>query len=170
MGKLAKLMRLTLDSTRSHFMVLADEVDMLDQYAALCQLRYGDFSWNVEVDEELDLYETKLPPMMLQPIVENAVQHAVRPNLNAGKDAVVSLHFESHEVGLQVVIIDNGPGMKSDAATSEGSHGLSILLERLELLSKKYGTRFELATESTEGEGSNTGTRVSLILGTDALE
>ena len=170
MGKLAKLMRLTLDSTRSHFMVLADEVDLLEQYAALCQLRYGDFEWSIEVDDELDLYDTKLPPMMLQPIVENAVQHAVRPNLNTGKQAAVSLSFEAHEVGLKVVITDNGPGMKSDAAQSSGSHGLSILLERLELLAKKYESRFELTTQSTNGEGSNTGTCVSLILETNALE
>ena len=78
MGKLAKLMRLTLESSRSNEMVLADEIDLLNKYVDLCILRYGEFTWQLDVADDLDLYDTKLPPMLVQPLVENAVQHAMR--------------------------------------------------------------------------------------------
>ena len=62
-------------------MVLADEIDLLEKYIDMCKLRYGSFHWELTVEDGIDIYDRTPPPMLLQPLVENAVQHAVRPRL-----------------------------------------------------------------------------------------
>ncbi|HCP40415.1 MAG TPA: hypothetical protein DIT65_01365 [Cryomorphaceae bacterium] len=163
MGKLAKLMRLTLESLRSNEMILADEIDLLNKYIDLCILRYGDFTWQLDVADDLDLYDTKLPPMLVQPLVENAVQHAMRPNFASGKPGVILAQIVAKENALYVVIEDNGPGI-ADIETASKSHGLVIISERLALLTKKNGAPYRFELESVEKDGSILGTRVSLIL------
>lgn len=163
MGKLAKLMRLTLESSRNPQMVLADEVDLLNKYIDLCILRYGSFTWQLDLADDLDLYDTKLPPMLLQPLVENAVQHAMRPNFAEGKPGAIHAQMSAKENALHVVIEDNGPGIE-DIEKAAKSHGLAIIRERLDLLSKKNQAEYSFKLESIEKNGSILGTRVSLIL------
>jgi LytS/YehU family sensor histidine kinase len=163
MGKLAKLMRLTLESSRNPQMVLADEVELLNKYIDLCILRYGSFNWQLELADNLDLYDTKLPPMLVQPLVENAVQHAVRPNFAEGKSGAIHAQISAKENALHIVIEDNGPGIE-DVEKAAKSHGLAIIRERLDLLSKKNKAEYSFKLESIEKNGSILGTRVSLIL------
>lgn len=163
MGKLAKLMRLTLESSRSNEMVLADEIDLLNKYVDLCILRYGEFTWQLDVADDLDLYDTKLPPMLVQPLVENAVQHAMRPNFASGKPGAILAQISVKEQALHIVIEDNGPGI-ADVEAASKSHGLAIIRERLDLLTKKNGAPYGFVLESVENDGSILGTRVSLIL------
>jgi hypothetical protein len=163
MGKLAKLMRLTLESSRNPQMVLADEVDLLNKYIDLCILRYGSFTWQLDLADEVDLYDTKLPPMLVQPLVENAVQHAVRPNFAEGKSGAIHAQISQKENALHIVIEDNGPGIE-DVEKAAKSHGLAIIRERLDLLSKKNKAEYSFKLESIEKNGSILGTRVSLIL------
>lgn len=169
MGKLAKLMRLTLDTTRSSTMVLADELDLLKQYVDLCELRYGSFQTQFNIDDTLDTYDIHLPPMLLQPLLENAVQHAVRPNLREEKAGEITVEIGAMEGGIKVTITDNGPGFDVHSVTSS-SHGLAILKERLALLSTKYKCPFEVAIHSDVADPSRSGTTISLILSTDALD
>ncbi len=166
MGKLAKMMRLTLDSSRSEAMVLADEMELINQYLDLCKLRYGNFEVQWEVDENLDTFDQYVPPMLLQPLVENAVQHALRPVMALDQKAVLRIHIVLNENRLCISVEDNGPGMPLKI-TSSGSHGLSIIEERLDLLSKKYGQTFEKRMESLAESTLSTGTCVSLILPSD---
>lgn len=169
MGKLAKLMRLTLDTTRSSTMVLADELDLLKQYVDLCELRYGSFQTQFNIDDSLDTYDIHLPPMLLQPLLENAVQHAVRPNLREEKAGEITVEIGAMEGGIKVIITDNGPGFDVHSVTSS-SHGLAILKERLALLSTKYNRPFKVAIHSDVADPSRSGTTISLILSTDALD
>ena len=169
MGKLAKLMRLTLDTTRSSTMVLADELDLLKQYVDLCELRYGSFQTTFTIDDSLDTYDIHLPPMLLQPLIENAVQHAVRPNLREEKAGEITVEIGAMEGGIKVTITDNGPGFDLSAVTSS-SHGLAILKERLALLTKKYNRPFHVTIDSKVSDPLHSGTTISLILSTDALD
>ncbi|MDG1313506.1 MAG: histidine kinase [Schleiferiaceae bacterium] len=166
MGKLAKMMRLTLDSSRSEAMVLADEMELINQYLDLCKLRYGNFDVQWKVDENLDTFDHYVPPMLLQPVVENAVQHALRPVMAMEQVAVLCIKVTLHENRLCIAVEDNGPGMPAEV-TSSGSHGLAIIKERLDLLSKKYGQTFEKHIEPLTESTSSTGIRVSLIIPSD---
>ena len=163
MGKLAKMMRLTLDSSRSEAMVLADEIELINQYLDLCKLRYGNFEVQWKVDEDLDTFDHYVPPMLLQPIVENAVQHALRPVMAMEKVAALRIEVILNQEKLCVSVEDNGPGMPAEVHSS-GSHGLAIIEERLELLSKKHDQTFEKYIESLAESTSTTGIRVSLII------
>jgi signal transduction histidine kinase len=166
MGKLAKMMRLTLDSSRSEAMVLADEIELINQYLDLCKLRYGNFEVQWKVDEDLDTFDHYVPPMLLQPIVENAVQHALRPVMAMEKVAALRIEVILNQDKLCVSVEDNGPGMPAELHFS-GSHGLAIIEERLDLLSKKYDQTFEKRIESLAESTSSTGIRVSLIIPSD---
>ena len=166
MGKLAKMMRLTLDSSRSEAMVLADEMELINQYLDLCKLRYGNFEVQWKVDEELDTFDHYVPPMLLQPIVENAVQHALRPVMAMEQEAVLVIRITLNENRLCISVEDNGPGMPTEL-TSSGSHGLSIIRERLDLLSRKHGQTFEKRIEPRAESTLSAGTCVSLILPSD---
>ena len=166
MGKLAKMMRLTLDSSRSEAMVLADEMELINQYLDLCKLRYGNFEVQWKVDEDLDTFDHYVPPMLLQPIVENAVQHALRPVMAMEQVATLCIKVTLDENRLCIAVEDNGPGMPAEV-TSSGSHGLAIIEERLDLLSKKYGQTFGKHIEPLAESTSSTGIRVSLIIPSD---
>ncbi len=163
MGKLAKMMRLTLDSSRSTSMVIADEKELIEKYLDLCILRYGTFKTSVEVDEDLDPYDYHVPPMLVQPLVENAVQHAIRPLLAEGKEGTIRVQFSLKGSSVQITITDNGPGF-DPAQKASKSHGLAIIEERLHLLSKKYGGEFSLHCNRLGEEHSPDGMQVSLIL------
>src|SRR6056300_546398 len=163
MGKLAKMMRLTLDSSRSTFMVIADEKELIEKYLDLCILRYGTFKTSVEVDDDLDAYDYKVPPMLVQPLVENAVQHGIRPLLAEGKEGSIRVQFSLQGPSVQITITDNGPGF-DPAQKASKSHGLAIIEERLHLLSKKYGGEFSLHCNRLGEEHSPDGMQVSLIL------
>ena len=163
MGKLAKMMRLTLDSSRSTSMVIADEKELIEKYLDLCILRYGTFKTSVEVDDELDPYDYHVPPMLVQPLVENAVQHAIRPLLAEGKEGSIRVQFSLQGPSVQITITDNGPGF-DPAQKASKSHGLAIIEERLHLLSKKYGGEFSLRCSRLGEEHSPDGMQVSLIL------
>jgi signal transduction histidine kinase len=166
MGKLAKMMRLTLDSSRSEAMVLADEMELINQYLDLCKLRYGNFDVQWRIDENLDTFDHYVPPMLLQPVVENAVQHALRPVMAMEKVAALRIEVILNQENLCVSVEDNGPGMPAEV-TSSGSHGLAIIEERLDLLSKKYGQTFGKHIEPLAESTSSTGIRVSLIIPSD---
>jgi len=163
MGKLAKMMRLTLDSSRSTSMVIADEKELIEKYLDLCILRYGTFKTSVEVDDDLDPYDYHVPPMLVQPLVENAVQHAIRPLLAEGEEGNIRVQFSLKGSSVQIIITDNGPGFDSAQKTSK-SHGLAIIEERLHLLSKKYGGEFSLQCKRLGEKHSPDGMQVSLIL------
>jgi hypothetical protein len=163
MGKLAKMMRLTLDSSRSTSMVVADEKELIEKYLDLCILRYGTFNAVVEVDDDLDPYDYKVPPMLIQPLVENAVQHGIRPLLAEGKEGSIRVQFSLQGPSVQITITDNGPGF-DPAQKASKSHGLAIIEERLHLLSKKYGGEFSLRCSRLGEEHSPDGMQVSLIL------
>jgi len=163
MGKLAKMMRLTLDSSRSTSMVIADEKELIEKYLDLCILRYGTFKTSVEVDDDLDPYDYHVPPMLVQPLVENAVQHAIRPLLAEGEEGNIRVQFSLKGSSVQIIITDNGPGFDPAQKTSK-SHGLAIIEERLHLLSKKYGGEFSLQCKRLGEKHSPDGMQVSLIL------
>ena len=165
MGKLAKLMRLTLESSRNTSMVLADEIDLLEKYVDMCKLRYGSFHWELTVEDGIDIYDRTLPPMLLQPLVENAVQHAVRPRLAKGEEGIIRCKVSEQNQQLIIDLKDNGPGVQQ-FNSDDNSHGLSIIQERLELLTKKHNELHTIRIDSMENDGLILGTHVSLILPT----
>lgn len=170
LNSFAKLMRLMLESSREHVIPIHTEIQLLENYLALEKLRFsGSFESEIVVDEDLDTYGYSMPSMMVQPHVENAILHGLRPN-GGGK---VTIHFEmmDDDSGLRCVIEDNGVGRKKAAEIREksGRNHRSLAGEisrrRVELFEKTYGGRSAVIVQDLYGDdGSADGTRVVLQL------
>jgi len=145
-----RFLRASLAATRMEHTTLSDEAELIAAFLQVLQVRMGS-RLRYTVDVPADLGAFTLPPMLLQPIVENAIRHGLEPKVEGGEVA-----FRARREGGDVVIeiADTGVGF---APTTRGGVGLANLRDRLKLL---YGDRAALAI----GENAPAGTRVTLRL------
>ena len=164
----AKLMRLTLESSREAKVPLQNELQLLKNYIELEQVRFGmAFTYTLEVDEDIDPYDISLPPMLLQPFVENAILHGLRHRQEPGGNLLVGFQLKNER--LEVTIQDNGVGRarsaEINAKRGKKSLATSITAERIDLLSKSLGAPVSFSiTDLKDENGNATGTRVVLSL------
>lgn len=126
----------------------------LQDYIALEQVRFGD---RIRFRAETPVKEFRLPPLVLQPIVENAIKHGLTPKAEGG---TILLRTEQREDRILITIADDGVGFRTDAPVQKGSVGLSNVRFRLKQLAGG-----ELKIESTPGRG----TLVTLTLPLDRV-
>ena len=126
-------LRVSLAATRESETDLAQEFELMARYLAILKIRMGE-RLNVDISLPPELAHTKLPPMLIQPLIENAIKHGVEPKLEGG---TISLH--AHRIGdaLNIEIIDTGMGFQN---TTSGGIGLSNVRERLAQLFGSYGS------------------------------
>ncbi len=161
----ARLMRIVLESSRKDFIPLSNEKEFLEIYLKLQKLRFDDkFTYSIEVDENIDEEEIMIPPMLIQPIVENAVEHGIRDlSDNNGR---ISLLYKRTGNNLIIDIIDNGPGLSipKTEKTEHKSLAREILNERLNNLEKMHG--FSINIKYTEAflNEENKGTKITFTI------
>ena len=148
MGDFGKLMRKILDNSGKDVISVKEELDMLKLYLELEKGRNNDMiAYQFEIDERIDQLGTKIPPMVIQPFVENAIWHGILPKKKKG-NILLRLTLASNGKSLNCIIEDNGVGIKSDLENKEhDSKGILITEQRL-----KTTIKFE---------DLNPGTRVS---------
>jgi hypothetical protein len=141
--KFGRLMRAVLDNSRQPLIPLEKEVETLRLYLEMEQFcREGKFDFELDTSgvESPDL---QMPPMLLQPFVENAILHGIGPL--SGKKGMIRLHFTENENVLEVAILDNGIGIEQSQARKAGheperqSVGIAVTRERLELMKNEAG-------------------------------
>jgi sensor histidine kinase YesM len=150
LDRFIRFLRASLAATRMEHTTLADERELISSYLEVLKVRMGArLRFDVEVAPELGGFA--LPPMLLQPVVENAIRHGLEPKVDGGEVA-----FRARRDGADVVIevADTGVGF---APTTRGGVGLANLRDRLKLL---YGERASLAI----AENAPAGTRVTVRL------
>lgn len=126
-GRLAVLLRASLDSGRHPLIPLRDELTMVESYLAIEKARFGDkLRWAVEVQARGQ--DCPVPPMALQSLVENAVKHGIM--VRGEGDIVVNASV--CDAGLRIEVRDTGPGF--DLTVVPAGHGLDNLVERLQAL------------------------------------
>lgn len=154
----SRLMRLILDSSREETISLADEIELIDSYLALQKLRFkNSFEYKINNQFESDI---KIPPMLTQPFIENAVEHGISKYKNF--EGVIDINIFQNENKLQLEINDNGPGINSGSGNqivSHKSHAIEITRERINGLNKqsKNYVNFEVIDLSTQ---NSNGTKV----------
>lgn len=167
LNSFAKLMRLTLELSRKKLVPLYSELNLVKNYLVLEQVRFNNsFDFEVNVDAEIDEYVVMIPPMVIQPNLENAILHGLRHKKEQGR---LTVHFLIKEEELICEIIDNGVGREKALAKKvenpKTHKGLSsnITKERMSLLSKSMERSFMYEIEDIVNDGGEAlGTKVVL--------
>jgi hypothetical protein len=166
LNNFAKLMRLTLESSMEHVHPVETEVSILKNYLELEKLRFNDkFEYELVLDEEID-YDVGMPPMLIQPHVENAILHGLKPLDGPG---LVKISFTLEGDNLCCVIDDNGVGRsakKSELSTKKHrSMATQINKDRIALLQRSIKGEVALKIiDKTDEKGKASGTTVIIKL------
>ena len=164
----AGLIRKTLDTSSKKEITLEEELEYISTYLRLERSRLENkFSFNIVVDDEVDLADYYLPPMILQPCLENSIRHGIRNRTdNLGK---INVHISKDDAYLICTIEDNGVGMKlaqeykSLRHIEHHSKGMKLTMNRIEVLSLTSGKKANAVWEDIlNGNGDVEGTRVSI--------
>jgi sensor histidine kinase YesM len=143
-GRLAALLRSSLDNTNQSMIPLQQETAMVKDYLEIEKIRFGDkLRGQVNVPEELQ--DTKIPPLSILSLVENAVKHGITRQRSGGECLVTAFMQESNG-NLLIEVCDTGPGF--DLAAIGAGHGLDNLVERLNTL---FGERAFLKVFQRDG-------------------
>lgn len=169
LARFARLVRLALYGSMDGKHALSDEVEMLDNYLALEQLRFrGKFNYDIQVAPELEHETIQIPPMLVQPFVENAIVHGMKNKAQGGR---IALQFSKIKECLAVTIRDNGPGFDSGAnsqnpeqETGHKSVGIGLTKNRLELLGDNSSGAAFTQENLMSADGNIIGAQVCLLL------
>jgi len=129
LSEFGSLMRKTLTGTDSNFTPLANDVSALDSYLKLEQLRFG-FLYTITIDEDIDVRETEVPFLLLQPVVENAVKHGIAGMQDKGR---IIITFKPNGNNMTATVQDNGNGFAYLAKTG---YGLRLTRDRIAVLNQ----------------------------------
>ena len=148
LAKLARLVRLFLSQSAEPFISIDSEIKRLKLYVELEQARFNNFKFDLDIDKSINVFETKIPNMIVQPFIENAILHGI-------SDAEVvhpkiSVKFGKTNNGITITITDNGFGILiTDVAnTDHVSRGIAIIKERLFILQKlNVGKTYSIAQD-----------------------
>jgi two-component sensor histidine kinase len=135
LAKFSRIMRQSLENTYTEFVLLAQDIEFLEQYLQLQQARHPDrFDFDIHVAADLDAEALLFPAMLLQPLVENAVEHGFK-NLKDG--GFLEINYTRVSDQLQVDVIDNGTGATKDSEKhNHVSRATQIMEDRLFILRK----------------------------------
>ncbi|MFO7829656.1 MAG: histidine kinase, partial [Bacteroidales bacterium] len=167
MSEFASLIRRTLDNSTEKEIRLSEEVEYLKTYLQLEKKRVSNLNYNITVDKDLDEEYILIPPMLIQPFVENAILHGIR---HLKKQGMMKISFEKESSFLKVIIEDNGIGRKQSVEInqknrlSHHSKGTSITEQRIKLLSDKKSNKIKVQTIDLEKAGEASGTMVVLYI------
>lgn len=171
LSKFAKLMRATLENTKKQKISIKDEIETLDLYLQLEQLRLNHkFDYSFEIDEELDTQFDEIPSMLIQPYVENAIWHGMSNNTRHGK-IIITFSLQNENM-LKCAIQDNGIGRKKAMELKKQQHkspsyGMSITKERLEILNSLQNSSFNLNIVDLTENNIPSGTLIELFIPLD---
>jgi len=168
----AGLMRTTLQQSIDDTIILEEEIKFLQNYLHLESLSYGQgFSFNIHTDSTLDTGYERIPAMMLQPIVENALKHGLRTKQGEQKLSLTFMNYTDHESeGLKITIQDNGIGRAASAELNKGrlghqSYASKALEERVALLNSLAGyQQYTFSIHDLYEDGAATGTLAELTI------
>jgi len=141
-GRLATLLRVSLDTSGRRLIPLREELAMVESYLDIERVRFGD-KLRGSVDVATELQDTEVPPMSVQSLVENAVKHGITPQSQGG-ECLIAASVEGES--LRIEVRDTGPGF--DLAAIPAGHGLDNLVERLEAL---FGPKARLNVSRRDG-------------------
>ncbi|MFA7447622.1 MAG: histidine kinase, partial [Weeksellaceae bacterium] len=169
---LSRFVRMILELPKSHSISLNEELKLIKYYVSLEEKRFnGEFQFNLETLSEEEMEDIEIPPLLLQPFVENAIWHGLLPSEKQIKK--LDIQITRSDSDIRIVIEDNGVGRGVQskvhiAEIKEGkkSMGMKITKDRIIQFNKssKSKIKFQVIDKMDENSGQSTGTKVVLVL------
>ncbi len=170
LNKFAKLMRMILSNSEKSSVTIREEIDSLKLYLELEALRWENkFDYEIKISPEVETDFHKIPSMLIQPYVENAIIHGISAKEN-GKGKI-EITISQTDTYIICTIADNGIGRKkSEELKKNSSHpkhesmGMKITNERLEVLNRIHKSNLSVNIIDEEENGIATGTKVEIFI------
>lgn len=163
-AKFSKLIRQNFDYVRKEEITLEEETAMISNYIDTQQLRFNNsFTYRIDIAENCNVKELKVPPMLLQPFVENAIEYGLKEKKEGG---VLCLSVSRTNEELLFDIEDNGVGRKQKKTRekiAQDLHATGIFIERLQIRNKGEEKSFVI-TDLYDDKGNPSGTKVTFKL------
>ena len=170
LSEFSTLMRAVLENSEEDFISLAKELELLELYVKLEHSRFPEkFDYEIHIDEQIDIEAFRIPPMLLQPYIENAIWHGLRYKEEKGY-LKISLQQRRKEQ-IEITITDNGVGRKKSAALKtinqkkQKSKAMGNIKKRISILNDMYKDKVAVTVNDLEEDQS--GTSVVLTLKKD---
>ncbi|MCK9279372.1 MAG: histidine kinase [Melioribacteraceae bacterium] len=159
LSEFASLMRLILTSSREDKISLEDELKITNYYLSLQKMRFNNaFEYTINVDNNIDQAATFLPPMLIQPFIENAVEHGMK--IFANNEGRIIIDFTIRDSELRIVITDNGQGLIDKKQDGHISYATQITKERIAAIEKMKNGRIKLEITNILEDITTKGTSV----------
>lgn len=163
LSKFSRLLRLTLENSRDKLVVLEQELEAVNDYLTLNNLENNQFTFSLQVDTSLDTSRYKIPPMLIQPFVENAIEHAFKQQKS---DKTIDINISIKNNKLQCTIADNGIGINATLGqhnANKNSLATTITSQRLKVISKDMKMDGYVLIEDRQ-KYNQKGTLVTLVI------
>ncbi len=168
--RFAFLIRKVLNNSKSSLVRLSEELEALELYIQIEQSRFpGRFDYEIRVGPEIPADFVQIPPLLLQPFVENAIWHGLMHKKNGGGKLQVRVDKAGRD--LRIEVEDNGVGRETARQAKDNGHsrhpsmGIKLTGERLEVFEKLFGLKAEMnIADLKDDRGSALGTRVNIRL------
>jgi tetratricopeptide (TPR) repeat protein len=159
LSSFSKLVRLTLENSRYDFVPVEKEVSTIENYLNLQKLRHKDkFVYTIHVDPEIDQENMQIPPMLVQPFIENSIEHGIMAKETLGH---IDVKFILKGDQINVEITDDGIGfkksttLKRDKKKEHQSLAMSITQERLMAHYRKYKRKIQIKVSDLRDANNN---------------
>ncbi|RDY61966.1 tetratricopeptide repeat protein [Flagellimonas nanhaiensis] len=170
LSKFSKLLRIVLENSRDKLVPLIQELDAIDNYMMLQNMDADPpYNYSLVVDESIDINQLLIPPMLIQPFIENAIEHAFRTQQD---NRELEVYLTLIDERLSCSIADNGIGIDAiskKSNTNKKSLATTITAERLQLLAKDFNVPGGISIEDRKKYNAQ-GTQVTLIIPYKVIE
>ena len=170
LGKFSQLIRKILDSSNKQTITLAEEIEILQLYTDIEKVRFGDsFNVTIHIDPALDQEYLLIPPMLIQPYVENSIKHGVF-HMQGVKTLLITIRAAEEENVIEVVIDDNGIGRERSREINKNrmahdSFATAANEKRIDLINQSVDKQMTLKIiDKINKDGSPAGTTVIISI------
>ncbi len=159
--------RMVLETSQKYVVPLSEELQLTRYYLTLEENRFDrDFSYDIKMDDAPEIEAANIPPLLLQPFIENAIWHGLLPSKKQQKMLVLEIKILEDQV--EIIIDDNGVGRgggRSSKVEKHKSMGIKIIDERISLYNRSYSSQISYEIiDKKSAQGEPEGTRIVLRL------
>jgi ligand-binding sensor domain-containing protein len=165
----ASLIRKNFEAAQHSFIPLEQELENIRIYLRLEQMRFsGRFTYELNIEQNVDVEQWMIPTMMLQPLLENALLHGLMPSEINGN---LVLSIKERTEYLEIAIIDNGIGIKNSSRSRENaihkSRGMELIHKRIAALSHFAGQPISITMSPAFDSNTNPGNKIIILIPTE---